>query len=298
MKRFLTRFALLVMAMLCIIAIMHVVAVWSLRDDLERTYTIKPSTEVLFIGSSQMGCSIDEDEADHYHLQKIWVSYTLTSSFLMRLKELERRGQLDTLKVVVVPFNVYSAVFQDKNGYLWSWYQELPVSWRYLDMLPYSKLEFAWYILCNLRFPFNIHLHESPPIRKGLASHTEAYREKLTASFCEFASAFKVEGLSPGWVDDLLGAYEEMRNICARKGIRFVVYKAPILSGVEQHFQKDFMAQISQLEDALLERGIEYIKPEINLGDQYFFDNVHLITDGAKLFTGELFRILHGMIEN
>ena len=292
MKRFLSRFILLVVAMLCIIFVMHVAAVLNLRDDLERTYTINPSTEVLFIGSSQVGCSIDEDEENQYHLQKLWVSDTITPSFLMRLKELERRGQLDNLKTVVVPFNVYSVLAQSKKGYLWAWYQELPVSWRYLDMVPYNKLEFTWYILCNLRFPFLLHLHDSPPVREGLASRPDAYREKLIANFCESARTIKVEGSSPDWERCLLDAYDEMKNICVRNGIRFVVYKAPILPIVEQHFPQDALARLSSIEDALLERGIEYIKPEINLEEQYYFDNVHLISDGARFFTDELFSAL------
>ena len=139
MVKFLSRLAAVSAILLMIIIGMHAVAIWNMQDEVNAVYKIDAATEVLFLGSSQVGCSIDEDEEQIYHLRKLWVSETITPSCLMRLKELERRGQLDGLKTVVVPFNIYSVTSMGKNVYLWAWYLELPVSWRYMDMLPYGN---------------------------------------------------------------------------------------------------------------------------------------------------------------
>lgn len=301
MVRFLSRLALLAAILLMVIIGMHAVVIWSMQDDVEAIYTVDPSTEVLFLGSSQVGCSIDEDEDKVYNLRKIWASYTIVPSCLMRLRELERRGQLDHLKTVVVPFNVNSVLAQNKKEYLGAWYRELPVSWRHMDLLPYSRLELAWYILCNLRYPIMMILAEEPPEREGLASRPEAYRNKMLATFRQNARNVRAREDAPDDADPLgspltikhlFGAYQEMSDICKRHGIRFVVYKAPLLQEFERNLPVETQNQISAYEQRLRDMHIEYVKPQIELDERHFFDDVHLIKSGAKLFTAALFSLL------
>ena len=292
MVRFVSRLALLAAILLMVIVGMHAVAIWNMQDDVEAIYTVDPSTEVLFLGSSQVGCSIDEDEDKVYHLRKIWASYTIVPSCLMRLRELERRGQLDHLKTVVAPFNVNSVSAQNKKEYLGAWYRELPVSWRHMDLLPYSRLELAWYVLCNLRYPFMMVLAEEPPEREGLASRPEAYRNKVLATFRQNARETRACGSAPEWEERLFGAYREMDEICKRHGIRFVVYKAPLLSEFERNLPVETQSQIAAYEQRLRDMRIEYVKPKVELDERYFFDDVHLVKPGAKLFTADLFRLL------
>jgi len=301
MVRFLSRLALLAAILLMVIIGMHAVAIWNMQDDVEAIYTIDPSTEVLFLGSSQVGCSIDEDEDKVYNLRKIWASYTIVPSCLMRLRELERRGQLDHIKTVVVPFNVNSVLAQNKKEYLGAWYRELPVSWRHMDLLPYSRLELAWYILCNLRYPFMMVLAEEPPEREGLASRPEAYRNKMLATFRRNARNVRAREDAPDDADPLcspltpkhlFGAYQEMSDICKRHGIRFVVYKAPLLPEFERNLPEETQKKVAAYEQGLREMHVEYGTPQIELDERHFFDDVHLIKSGAKPFTADLFRLL------
>ena len=301
MVRFLSRLALLAAILLMVIIGMHAVVIWSMQDDVEAIYTVDPSTEVLFLGSSQVGCSIDEDEDKVYNLRKIWASYTIVPSCLMRLRELERRGQLDHLKTVVVPFNVNSVLAQNKKEYLGAWYRELPVSWRHMDLLPYSRLELAWYILCNLRYPIMMILAEEPPEREGLASRPEAYRNKMLATFRQNARNVRAREDAPDDADPLgspltikhlFGAYQEMSDICKRHGIRFVVYKAPLLQEFERNLPVETQNQISAYEQRLRDMHIEYVKPQIELDERHFFDDEHLIKSGAKLYTAALCSLL------
>jgi hypothetical protein len=294
MVKFLSRLAAVSAILLMIIIGMHAVAIWNMQDEVNAVYKIDAATEVLFLGSSQVGCSIDEDEEQLYHLRKLWVSETITPSCLMRLKELERRGQLENLKTVVVPFNIYSVTSLGKNGYLWAWYLELPVSWRYMDMLPYGKLDLAWYMLCNQRFPFRMLLEEVPPEREALAERPEAYRNKMLSQFRKEAREMRACGSAPEWEGRLFDAYREMDEICRRHGIRFVVYKVPLLPAFERNFPAETQAQIAAYEQRLCDMHIEYVKPQIGLDERHFFDSVHLTMPGAKIFTEELFRQLNG----
>ena len=279
--------------LLMIIIGMHVVAIRDMQSGVEKIYTLDPSTEVLFLGSSQVGCSIDEDEERVYHLRKLWVSETITPSCLMRLKEFERRGQLNGLKTVVVPFNVNSVTVQTKKGYLWAWYLELPVAWHYMDLLPYGKLDLAWYILCNLRFPFKMLLEEFPPDRKSLAERPEAYRKKVISVFKKDAQS--CSGLAGGQdlLDLLFDAYREMDEICRRHGIRFVAFKAPLLPAFERNLPAETQHRIAECEQRLRDMHIEYVKPQVELDERHFFDAVHLTIPGARIFTAELFRLLN-----
>lgn len=292
MIRFLSRVAALSAILLMIIIGMHVVAIWKMQDEVNAVYKIDASTEVLFLGSSQVGCSIDEDEERVYNLRKLWVSETILPSCLMRLKELERRGELDGLKTVIVSFNTYSVTSLGKNGYLWAWYLELPVAWRYMDMLPYGKLDLAWYMLCNQRFPFRMLLEEVPPEREALAERPEAYRKKVLSQFRREAREVRAYGSAPEWEERLFGAYREMDEICRRHGIRFVVYKAPLLPAFERNLPAEVQDRIAVYEQRLRDMHIEYVKPQIELDERHFFDAVHLTMPGAKLFTAELFRLL------
>ena len=294
MVKFLSRLAAVSAILLMIIIGMHVVAIRDMQSGVEKIYTLDPSTEVLFLGSSQVGCSIDEDEERVYHLRKLWVSETITPSFLMRLKELERRGQLDNLKTVVVPFNVNSVTCQNKKGYLWAWYLELPVAWRHMDLLPYGKLDLAWYMLCNQRFPFKMLLQEFPPDRKPLAERPEAYRKKIISVFKK--DALSCSGLAGGqdMQERLFDAYREMDEICRRHGIRFVAFKAPLLPAFERNLPEETQNRIAEYERRLHDMHIEYVKPKIELDERHFFDSVHLTMPGAKIFTEELFRQLNG----
>jgi len=279
--------------MLFIIVVMHFAIVWHKQKDIEIAYTIHPSTETLFIGSSQVGCSIDEDYDNKYNLQKLWVSSTITPSFLMRLKELERRGQLEKLKMIVVPFSIHSIFAQSKESYLWAWYQELPVSWRYLNMVPFSYVDFAKYALCNLRFPFRMVLSEKPPIRSGLASRTDGYRAKFYSDIKQLAATRECCGSMPDWEKLLFNSYGEMNEICKRHKIRFVVYNAPIISVYERNLKESVVKQMSAYEERFKNMGIEFIKLPHAINDMYFFDHVHLTQDGAKIFTADLFKCLN-----
>lgn len=292
MTRLLIRIGLLGLLIVGVIVMMHAIKIWSLQADIERAYTIQDNEDVLFIGSSQMGCSIAE--APRFHNHKIWISDTLSQSFLFRLKELERREKLDKVKVCIVPFHVFSITSQTKKNFQWAWYQELALSYRYLDMLPCGKLEFLYYIACNLRFPFMIHVQDRPPQRPGLAERPPQFRNTFFRSQDSWAlSLEKVEGTYDGWELSLLGCYQEMKKICDRHRIRFAVYRAPVLPRFDHLIPQSGQDQVEEWVRRLQAAGIEYVDTPHDIPEKYFFDTIHLIPSGAVWFTEDLYRRLN-----
>lgn len=289
MKRFVLTLLGLCASIAMIVLAMHAVVIYRQQAVVDETYTLgKNGADVLFIGSSQVGCSIEE--SPRFHNQKLWVSDTISQSFLMRLKELERRDQLKKIKVCVVPFNLFSITSQNKGSFLWAWYQEIPVSWRYLDMLPCGLFQFVRYIACNLRYPFHIHVSDSSSPQDPLNTKPQKYQEAKRRGFV--ASAKKQSdprGRLDDWESRLIGCYDEMRKICARNGIRLIVYKAPILSCYEDAVPVAGKARVADMVKKMQAHGIEYVDTGLSLGEAHFRDAVHLVGSGASLFTERLY---------
>lgn len=289
MLRFCRTLLALCVLMVLTIIVMHAVQIMSMMGDVNRTFTLKEDQDVLFIGSSQVGCAIVE--SPQFHNRVSWISDTIVQSYLMRLKEYERRGQLKDVKVCVVPFNVFSITAQNKKAFKWAWYQEIAISWRYLDMLPCGRLEFARYIACNLRFPFMIHVQDGPPMRDGLTARPKQFRERFFKGQDAWArSLSQVKGSYPGWEENVFCAYEEMREICNRHQIRFVIFRAPVLPRFDHLIPETGQRMVREWENRFRNSGFEYVDTEHEMPEKYFFDSVHLICDGAELFTEDLYR--------
>ncbi len=150
-------------------------------------------------------------------------------------------------------------------------------------------------MLRNLRCPYRMILSEVPPDRDALATRPEAYRRKMLAQFRQTAREAQACGTCPDWERRLFDAYREMDELCKRHGIRFVVFKAPLLPDFEHNIPEEERDRMFAYEQRLGDMGIEYVKPQVELDERHFFDDVHLVMSSAELFTVELFR--HLMLE-
>lgn len=289
MKRFVITLLGLSAAIVVIVIAMHAVVIYRQQALVDEAYTLgKNGADVLFIGSSQVGCSIEE--SPRFHNQKLWVSDTISQSFLMRLKELERRDQLKKVKVCVVPFNLFSITSQNEGSFLWAWYQEIPVSWRYLDMLPCGLFQFVRYIACNLRCPFLIHVSDLTSPQDPLIRKPENYRRRMRNGNVAFAKKHtNPKGKLDDWEKRLPDSYAEMQEICARNGVRLIIYKAPLISYFENALPPSCTAKVADLVKRLQGDGMEYVDTGLSLGEESFRDVVHLVRPGASVFTTRLY---------
>lgn len=291
MKKLIFRLCLAAMAIGCIIIAMHVAQVWHLRDAVEQAYSLKPEEDVLVLGSSEVGCGIANDP--RFHAKKIWVSSTSTMSHLMRLRELARRQQLAHVKVLIVPFDFTTIMAQSLENEQWAWYQELPLSMKYLDGLPCGILSMLGYISANLRWPFNIHVSDRTPQRGALSERPEKWKEDFIKTQCRPVSENFESKLMRGWSTRLYEAYKQMAVICRQHGIRLVVVQIPLLPqyrNAQGHkilqLEKDWYDRIGKL-------GVECCRIDVQLDDRFFFDTRHLVEKGAMVFTEKLYQALN-----
>ena len=115
----------------------------------------------------------------------------------------------------------------------------------------------------------------------------------MLAQFRQTAREAQACGTSPDWERRLFDAYREMDEICKRHGIRFVVFKAPLLPDYERNLPEEALRQMEGYEKRLRDMGIRYLKPQVELDERHFFDDVHLVKSSAEIFTIELFRQLN-----
>lgn len=292
MKKFLARLIGLSAIIIVIIVGLHIVAIYNLRDEVEEAYTLDPTKDVLFLGSSETGCGIEV--SPKFHNQAIWFSATTIQSCLMRLEELEERGQLKNVKVCIVPFGIFVLTRQTEDFVCWALYQELPIALKHLDVMPFSKLHLLTYAISNLRYPLPLGVNEelgTDPV--VLLSRPVEYRDKKIKQFKKMAQDIKVvaNGYSR-WDESVCLCYRKMKEICDRNNIEFVMYRAPLLSIFEDAIPMPIRDQVNSFCEDLKGFGICYVNPCNQNLDEYFLDNVHLSREGARRLTEELYKQL------
>jgi len=290
MRRFAIKLSLVAVIMTSIIVAMHVFVVVRQQQEVDRVYTLEPCQDILVLSSSELGCAIVQ--APKYHNKTLWVSDTSATSQLMRLRELERRGQLANVKMLMVPFNYTILMAQNAMTDKWALYQELSVSWRYLDLLPCSKMEFLAYIASNLRWPFHVHISDSPPVRGSLAERPKDWRDSFFRTQCSKPTDDFSKSLPEGWEARLLRIYEEMFSICQRHNIRMIVVQCPLLPQFDACQLPSTFALRDEWVRKLRQLGAEYCVPECSLDEHDFFDTRHLVPASSIKFTDALYRVL------
>jgi len=92
----------------------------------------------------------------------------------------------------------------------------------------------------------------------------------------------------PGWEKSLSTSFESMKNICERHRIRLVALDMPVLP----RYRKSINSRALEAENAWWDRiekfGIERLVVPVRLGEEHFFDTVHMVSSGAEMFTREV----------
>lgn len=289
MKKFVLKLVAFGATIVLAIIALHIGTILVCRAEMDGVYRLNPDQDVLFLGSSQMGCAIEE--SPRFHNKSIWMSNTISQSCLLRLLELERRGQLENVKVLAMPFHVFSITTQSRFIFEWAWYQELALTWRHLDMLPCTATKFLSFMVSNLRLPLAIHVESKPPSRPGLSSRPKSHQDKFYRNCAAEAERLTtVAGDYEGWERSFYGAHRRIKEICNRHGIRFVLFRAPVLPYFDHRIPESGQAMVEAAVAHLRDMGIEYVDTEHEIPEKYFFDNVHLIKEGATIFTEDLYR--------
>ncbi len=297
MTKFILKIGCLVGIVAMTVVLLHAWRIMSVRSALEVVYSISDKQDVLFIGSSQVGCSIIEGEK--FHNKKVWVENTFFQAFVMRLRELERRGQLANVKTLFLPFNFITLDRQTEWHWLHAYYQELPVSYRYLNDLPVPMYKFIGYIASNLRWPIplkplplkNLKKETTPAI--AISDRPEIWKVKYGGAFrSQHRPEFREidERNFNGWGDSLRNSILQAKEICCRHNIRFVMVEMPVLPEFEERVKSSVKEETAKWVKWIGEQGIEYIHNPSIYGEDMFLDRCHMVGRGAVRFMHDLYK--------
>ena len=290
MKRFSQTLLILCVFFVVTVVAMHIVDIVRLQSSVDSVYTLTPAQKYLFLGSSQVGCGIEESA--NLHNKVLWVSDTTILHALVRLRELDRRKQLRHVKVVAIPFNFVVLQQYSERTLKWGWYQELPVAYRHFDIYPFSLAGFLGYVASNLRWPFHMVAKSAYPVgRPAIRQRPEAWRQKFLVDSVRSASQMAYgKGCCAGWEEMLKNHLIEMKAICDRHGIRFVVFRMPVLPQFEGAVPDDVLQQEGVWFRFLEGLGCTCVTPnEKNAyDDTKFFDTVHFMEPGTAAFAQDI----------
>lgn len=284
MKRFIfTLVALFLLYLVIGFSVLFVrLVLW--QRDVDALYTISPDQTWLCVGASHVGASLPQIR--EFHNKLLWLHSTHPADTLMRLLELERRGQLGPIKLVVTQFGPLYA----KESECWylpsraaeNWMRELPVNWRYLWTCPVSGSVLFLTLVKNL---YHVNLEISNELsneRKAWFDRTEEFRTERLSTYVHMH--FDNYENSVDITEEYMSQYERIAEFCSQRGMRFCLFASPLLS--------DYRAQMppllkSRADDAirrLRRSGIRVYDCRAAYVDELFADPLHLASSGARQF--------------
>lgn len=294
MKWFVAKLFLLGLIIFIVIVGMHMVAICNLQDEVDKAYTLEPNQKYLFLGSSQFGCAVEESA--ELSNRVLWVSETTLLHFLIRLKELEDRDQLNNVEMAFIPWNFVIPNQYSEKTIKWGCYQELPVTIKHIEYYPFNIYGLIPYILSNLRFPFCMFAQCDYPVgRPAISERPIAWQNKFYAqTSSEAAGMIYGKDNFDGWEEVLANNICEMKKICERNNIRLVAIKMPVFSGYRSKIARDLLEAEEKWLAWFESIGIAVLRPpelESSEGDCYF-DNVHFMEKGTHEFSKFLFKLI------
>lgn len=288
MKKFLARLIGLSAIIIVIIVGLHIVAIYNLRDEVEEAYTLDPTKDVLFLGSSETGCAIDT--SPRFHNKVMWFSMTTMQSALIRLRELEERGQLSKVNLLFMPFYVRTMGNQTLECLNGAYWKEFYVSWKNFDVYHQPLLSMIVYRMCRLRFPMEFAINEGVPDSPSISSRSDEWRWEYLKKASDYASNIKIdETLVEGWQQSLRATLLEVKEICYRNGIRFILFKSPMMSQCYAYVPQRTVKEFEKWVEWIKLNEIEYIDDFFDGTDDDYRDWVHLSDSGRERFTTLLF---------
>ena len=279
--------------MVLVVLGMHVVTIVLSQEKVNSTYSIDEECDVLVMGSSDAGCSIVEGK--EFHNKVAWTSMTTLPSILIRLREFERRNQLNHVKTLIVPFSVKSLSIYTDVVLSERYYSEFPMSWRYYGDYPGSVMGLVKYAATHLRFPMRFALSfESVPVRKSLVDRSVKERQEYFDKATGLSKNMILDGvLINGWEDSVKTSISEIHHICRKYNIRLVFYQAPFYDVFRKSVPIASVEKEREIVNWMRQVGIEYAEDFCKLDEKDYYDWVHLTSEGAIKFTRCMYKALN-----
>lgn len=261
------------------------------RQEYEAYFMLEPSVDVVFTGDSVTGCSVDE--AEEYRNRVLWRSSTPIIYSYMRLRELERLGQLRNVKYVATGICYHTL----RGGHRELIEEVMPgsfaLTWRYLDALPVGPASLPMLISTALAKDGLISTlsNEVPAETTPFMEREAAVRERV---ILEYLSSFNKEIVDERLVLNI-EAIGAMAEICAKNGIALVVFSTPVYSEVLERLPGWLHERHDAFLDACRQRGAYCFDFRAAVPDIYFRDTMHIMPSGAEWFTPMLMQAIRSI---
>ena len=254
-------------------------------------YTLKEHQKYLFLGSSHLGCGIEE--SPEFENKVMWTAATPIQVSLLQLKELERRRQLGHVKAVCLSMNSHDLAFAAKEkALLQAYYRHLPVSLRYVDVPSVGWWRLIWSCLSSTHFPFaGISPNEVPPSpRLPLTKQWPQKRvDSLRRNIPESARNWEVKTDMFAKLEEIeLSSLREFKEICDRNHLLLVVIQMPELPGYVENLTPEALAFFRNLQSKVAAMGIDVWIPKGNYGLDAFVEELHQTEESAHRLTAEI----------
>lgn len=253
-------------------------------EEVETTMKLEPWQKILFIGDSHIGCTFIQNQ--QYENCVLWESSMPQQFTLMRLREMEKRGALNGVELIVLDIGLQSIGQQRVKRMKEFWWRMLPISIRHSDVLPLS----IWDKIDQFVKKPNgrIHVRESMPTAD--VSVLTRTRESREADFQKTAETHfewinRPTEMCCGWNDSLKCAIDEISLICKRNDIPLVFITAPLTSYYVEAIPKEVNEKLREYTDQIAHNGIPYYDLRNWGEDDDFRDCFHFRYSGAMKFT-------------
>ncbi len=272
MKRYLVTIAVFfaVMITLCIsVVIFRIVVV---QPEVDEVFKVRPNTRLLCLGNSHTGCTWEDSES--LGVQVLWKSSTPILFSVLRLRELERRGQLTGIKACIMDCDMTTVEALQPTLLIREFRLQLPFTWRYSR--DFWRQLFPVFVdallVCR---PFVI--QETPPrdMRLWGTLTEEDRRRQLKTMY-----GSEIQPVAD-WLDYVLKAIVEAKEICRRNGIHLYLMASPLVSNNPQQLS----TEISELKQVARDHGVPYVDFRREVSDSKFRDAQHMSEQGRREFT-------------
>jgi hypothetical protein len=252
------------------------------QRTVRETFTLKPETEVVFIGNSHTGCTWHEDPV--YKNRVLWRSASPFVFAYMRLLELERLGMLSGVKICVMDCDATSMENLTMKSLERQFLFGLPFTWRYFSLIPLSKIRLGAQVCWKPFVSYRISAKPPPDTVPWSTRTREERRKYLLRNYGEHPP-WNDPMLCKGWEEDLLGWIEGCQRVCSRYGVRLILFAGPLVADNPQRADPRWRGKVDEMIERIRARGIEYFDFRAACSDDLFRDAHHLSQEGARVFT-------------
>ena len=277
MKRFVITLSYAALLGACIISFSLVVQVWHGQKAVKDAFTVPVGTNILCLGSSHTGCTWREGDGVH----AVWLNGSAFVFSLMRLKEMERLGQLDGVRCCIVDADYEGLYGRLREEHVEETFlQSIHYAWRYMEFLPSKNWKYVWAAITWLghRRDFKSATPRDGNIYKGLSEEKRAGLLKKTAE----------ELKQTGATSSLIAEYnkkvlDEMQRLCDAHGIRLILFASPLVKNHPLREEQRGLLDVWKMYCKKL--NVEFWDLRDEMPDELFYDIDHLSDEGRKLIS-------------